>query len=128
MLGTTPLVSMSERRLSAITKSALLCLAARRALAASTSRIVSPSCSRTVRSCCPGVSTRTSKTGQRSAYLPISAIRKGTAYSFGFALKFSIHSGYFSDLFRLPPASTLFTESHSTEGHNDQAEDRNFLR
>src|SRR6266545_559455 len=53
MLGTTPLVSMSDRRLGGMANSSLLCLAAIASLAFSTSRIVKPSCSRKTRKLCP---------------------------------------------------------------------------
>src|SRR5258708_39695781 len=49
MLGRMPLVSMSERRLGGIENSSLRYFSATRALEFSTSRIVSPSFSRSVR-------------------------------------------------------------------------------
>src|ERR1700741_4615653 len=53
MLGTTPFVSISDRRLGGIANSSLRCLAAIFALAVSTSRMVRPSPSRTSRRLCP---------------------------------------------------------------------------
>src|SRR5713226_6134291 len=55
MLGMTPLVSKSERRLMGIRYSSLLRLRAIRSLAVSMSRIVSPSFSRKMRRFCPPV-------------------------------------------------------------------------
>src|ERR1041385_8241549 len=57
MLGMTPLVSISERRLSCRQNSGLPYLLARRVVAVSTSRIVSPRLSRTVRNFAPAVIT-----------------------------------------------------------------------
>src|SRR6185437_9651330 len=53
MLGTTPLVSISERRLGGIAYSSLPCFCAIRALELSTSRMVKPNCSRNARRFCP---------------------------------------------------------------------------
>src|SRR6185437_1989247 len=53
MVGTTPLVSISERRLGGIAYSSLPCFCAIRALELSTSRIVKPNCSRNARRFCP---------------------------------------------------------------------------
>ena len=55
MLGMTPLVSMSDSLLNGTPKSSFWCFAAIRKLAASTSRMVNPNCSRSARSFCPAV-------------------------------------------------------------------------
>src|ERR1051326_6080325 len=55
MLGSTPLVSMSDRRLSWRQYSGFPYLAASRVVAVSTSRIVKPKLSRTVRNLAPAV-------------------------------------------------------------------------
>src|ERR1700730_10328005 len=58
MLGRTPLVSMSDRRLGGIENSSLRYLSAMRALEVSMSRMVNPSFSRKVRRLLPAGSMR----------------------------------------------------------------------
>src|SRR5216683_2344554 len=60
MLGITPLVSMSDRRLGLITNSSIPRVSAKVMLATSTSRNVSPICSRNSRSFLPADNTQPS--------------------------------------------------------------------